>query len=251
MGEGAGEALGRVLGRAAGTRGAHGGQNQRSDPPHHPPVPTRSVLEAELAEHIPVVSVDVSGTRLVGSMCVGNKNGLLMPSSCSDQELQHVRNSLPDDVVVQRVEERLTALGNIISCNDYVAIAHPDMDRETEDIIADTLGVEVFRQSVGDQILVGSYCAFTNQGGLVHPNTSIEDMEELSSLLQVPLVAGTVNRGSDVVGAGMIVNDWAAFCGVDTTATELSVVESIFKLRNARPQAIVDEMRASLIDTMM
>ena len=103
------------------------------------------MLEAELAEHIPVVSVDVSGTRLVGSMCVGNKNGLLMPSSCSDQELQHVRNSLPDDVVVQRVEERLTALGNIISCNDYVAIAHPDMDRETEDIIADTLGVEVFR----------------------------------------------------------------------------------------------------------
>lgn len=30
--------------------------------------------------------------------------------------------------------------------------------------------------------------------------TSIEDQDELSSLLQVPLVAGTVNRGSDVVG---------------------------------------------------
>ena len=32
--------------------------------------------------------------------------------------------------------------------------------------------------------------------------TSVEDLEELSSLLQVPLVAGTVNRGSDVIGAG-------------------------------------------------
>lgn len=30
--------------------------------------------------------------------------------------------------------------------------------------------------------------------------TSIEDQDELSSLLQVPLVAGTVNRGSDVIG---------------------------------------------------
>ncbi|KAK3269122.1 eukaryotic translation initiation factor 6 [Cymbomonas tetramitiformis] len=210
-----------------------------------------SVFEAELADHIPVVKACVAGTSLVGRMTVGNKNGLLMPNSTTDQELMHIKNSLPDNVVVQRIDERLSALGNCISCNDYVALIHPDIDRETEEIIADVLGVEVFRQTIAGNVLTGSYAAFTNQGGLVHPQTSIEDLDELASLLQVPLVAGTVNRGSDVIGAGLVANDWIAFCGLDTTATELQVVESVYKLRNAQPSQIVDEMRNSLIDSMM
>lgn len=209
-----------------------------------------SVFEAELADHIPVIKSSVAGTRLVGRVTVGNKNGLLLPNTCSDQEMMVIRNSLPDEVVVQRIDERLSALGNCIACNDYVALIHPDIDRETEEIIADVLGVEVFRQTVANNVLVGSYCSFSNQGGLVHPKTSIEDLDELSSLLQIPLVAGTVNRGSDVIGAGLVVNDWAAFCGLDTTSTELSVIESVFKLRDAHPMSIVNDMRASLIDSM-
>ena len=40
-----------------------------------------------------------------------------------------MRNSLPEDVAIQRIEERLSALGNVVACNDYVALVHPDIDR--------------------------------------------------------------------------------------------------------------------------
>merc|ERR1712043_155079 len=98
------------------------------------------------------------------------------------------------------------------------------------------------RQTVADNVLVGSYCALSNQGGLVHPRTSTAEADELSSLLQVPLVAGTINRGADVIGAGMVVNDWCAFTGQDTTSTELSVIESVFKLNDSQPSQISKEM---------
>ena len=86
------------------------------------------------------------------SLSTGNRHGLLVPNTTTDQaclplslslslpiiimlpplavqELQHLRNSLPDEVKIQRVEEKLSALGNVISCNDYVALVHPDLDK--------------------------------------------------------------------------------------------------------------------------
>jgi len=209
-----------------------------------------SVFEAELADHIPVVQTSLAGMRIIGRMSVGNKNGLMVPSGTTDQELLHLRNSLPEGVLIQRVEERLSALGNCIACNDHVAIIHTELDRETEEIVADVLGVEVFRQAVAGNALVGSYCCMSNNGALVHPKTPIEDQDELSSLLEVPIVAGTINRGSDVIGGGMVVNDWCSFCGLDTTATELQVVESIFKLQDGRPDTVVSDMRHALIDQL-
>lgn len=216
-----------------------------------------SVFEQELAEHIPVVYANIGGARVIGRLCIGNRHGIVVPSIATDEELQHIRNALPDSVKVQRVEERLSALGNCVVANDHVALLHPDLSRDTEEVIRDTLRVQTFRTSIASNALVGSYAVVTNHGCLVHPKTSPEDMDELSTLLQVPVVAGTVNRGSASVGAGLVANDWASFCGLTTTATEITVIERVFKLRKRGQEATTSttqsqlrEIRDTLVDEL-
>lgn len=193
-----------------------------------------STFESAVGRYIPVIQTAVFNSTLVGTLSAGNCRGLLLPSTASDQELQHLRNALPDSVTVQRVEERLSALGNVVACNDYVALVHPDLDKETEYIIADVLGVEVFRHSVASLPLVGTYTIFNNNAGIVHPNVTVEELNELSEMLQVRLTAGTVNRGSVMVGSGVVLSDWALFCGASTTGTELSVLSSLVALGNGQ-----------------
>jgi translation initiation factor 6 len=192
-----------------------------------------SLIRSDLSE-IPVINTSLEGCRVIGRMCVGNKNGLLLPEATYDTELQHIRNELPDSVKVETIEDRLSALGNVIACNDHVAIIHPDLDKESEEIIADTLQVEVFRHMIANNALVGSYCVLSNQGGLVCADINNSELENLSSLLQVPLVAGTINRGNKTVASGLVVSDHIAYAGMKTTSSEFTAIDTAFGLTPAR-----------------
>ncbi|CAH8652272.1 unnamed protein product [Heterobilharzia americana] len=209
-----------------------------------------SVFEAELADFIPVVHTTIGGIRTVGRLTVGNTRGLLVPHTTTDQELFHLTNSLPDKVKVMRVDERLSALGNTMACNDYVALVHPDLNKETSELVSDVLGVEVFPGIIANQSLVGTYCVLTNQGGLVHPGVTVDELIQLSNLLQLPLTAGSVNGGSALIAAGLVVNDWAAFCGLETTSTEIQVIESMFKLVGDVKVPAADSMHDALVESL-
>ena len=52
----------------------------------------------------------------------------------------------------------------------------------------------------------------------------------MTNLLEIPLGAATINRGSELLGSGIVVNDWITFCGFESTAAEMNNIEKMFKL---------------------
>ena len=184
-----------------------------------------------LIDNIPIIETTINSIKTVGRQIQGNKHGLLVPTNTHDHELRILRQELPEAVRVKRIEERLNALGNVILCNDYVAMVHPDVDNESLEIISDVLNVPVYKMCVGENPLVGSYGTMNNQGLLVDPSVTLEQQKALSERLNVQVAAGTVNMGRNVVGGGVTVNDWIGLCGRATSNSELGVMEKIFMLK--------------------
>ena len=188
-----------------------------------------NIIDSELIS-IPIVETTICGMNIVGRITAGNKYGLLVPSTLTEKEYRNLIENLPEEIIIKKVDEKLSALGNVICCNDYVAIVHPEISAQVVEEIKDTLNVEVFRTTINNNVLVGSYCVVTNLGGIVHPEVGINELEELYNIFQIPLAPGTINKGCDLIGSGCLINDSIGFVGNQTTTVEITLVDGVFKL---------------------
>jgi translation initiation factor 6 len=194
--------------------------------PHDTPANFYKSTKNELYNKIPIITTSILGSRSVGRLIIGNKKGIVVPYQTTIEEFENLKKFLPEEILIKRCDDKFSALANSVSANDYTALVNPEISLQTVELISDVLGVEIFRMSIGKENLVGSYCIFNNNGGIIHPSVQFEEQDELSSLLEIPLLIGTVNCGNKLVGSGISTNDWAAFCGLSTTQSELFVIET-------------------------
>jgi translation initiation factor 6 len=190
-----------------------------------PNISEKSLSDVERVFNLPLIQSTVATLDAVGLMSAATSNGILVPYTTTDEELKILKRS--SEVNVDWIDDKMTALGNIIAANDNGAICHPDFSSKSVQKISDVLGVEVVPNTVAKLPIVGANSVITNQGAVVHPLATSEEIDQLSQLLKVHVEVGTVNRGSPYTSLGVLANVDGMIAGSDTTGVELAHISQV------------------------
>jgi translation initiation factor 6 len=189
----------------------------------------RPDVEDDLAETLgtefdaTVLATTVGGSNTVGSLAVGNENGVVVSARVTDRERDRIAEAA--DRPVAELPGRINAAGNVVLANDYGAYVHPDLPREAVTTIGEALDVPVERGDLADVHTVGTAAVANNTGVLCHPNAREPELQAIEAALDVRADVGTVNYGAPLVGAGLLANDEGYVVGDDTTGPELGRIE--------------------------
>lgn len=171
---------------------------------------------------VEVCSTNIGGCRLAGALVAANSSGVAVPHIIEDHELLRIKGATDANVVV--MDEKRTALGNLVLVNDKGAVVDPRFSRSTIRTLHDLFGVEVVKGEIFGLPYVGVFAVATNSGILSHPSISSQEKRKLEEVLKVPVSTGTVSGGVPYVRAGMVANDRGAVVGSTTTGPELMAI---------------------------
>lgn len=174
-----------------------------------------------------IIHVSIAGTRLMGPMTVMNNNGILLPSTVSDDEIRILKQT---GLNVDRLKSKFTAIGNLISANDKGAVVSNLFKGEADQNIKDILGVPLQTFSIGGYVQVGSMIVATNAGAIVHPIANDWEISRISEILQVEAEPATVNGGSPFLSSGILANFSSVIVGNLTTGPELIMISRALKV---------------------
>lgn len=184
---------------------------------------TVEVIEESL--EVETVQTLICGSNLAGALTCGNSNGFIVSKYAFDQEIRNIKDM---GVEVEKIPDRLTAVGNIVLANDKGAIVNPLLSDEAVELITQVLDVEVVKGSIAQFKITGAVAVATDKGVLLHPSSSQEDIELVEKILKVPADVGTVNNGTSLVGACAVATTNGIIVSLNTTGPELARIEETF-----------------------
>jgi translation initiation factor 6 len=171
----------------------------------------------------------INNSRLLGVYTASNNNGIIVPNLIRDDELEKLKSYFNNSYQIGVIKSMDNAYGNLILRNDKGAIISSLLKEHKKDI-EDILSVETVVYEFAESHLPGSVSIANNNGCLVHPLTTDEEIEYVSSILKVETDVSTINRGIPYLSSGAIVNDKSGIFGQDSTGPEMMRLTNILKL---------------------
>jgi translation initiation factor 6 len=173
------------------------------------------------------LAISIANTRLLGPLIAMNNNSILVPRIIEDVELDDLKSTGLDAIILNTLE---TSLGNLIVMNDRCAIISTKLSKDIANEIKDRLSIEVVQMQFGDYYQVGSMIVATNKGAAVHPIVNDKDVEFLASILHVHVEPATVNNGIPFIASGVVANSNNVIVGSLTTGPELVMLSRAFSV---------------------
>jgi translation initiation factor 6 len=182
----------------------------------------------KLSEYLEVTPLEISvaNTRAIGILMVVNNHGILLPSTCSEGEFDHIKKNT--DLNVEILDVKNNALGNMMSVNDKGGVVSPLIPKEDLQKIQDVLDIEVMQFKIAGFQQVGAVMATSKKGTVVHPETDDEDMKTINNLLGGNIEAVTINGGIPFVSSGILANNNAVIVGSLTNGPEIMMLTRAF-----------------------
>jgi len=181
----------------------------------------------------PFYPITIHSSNLLGVYTASNKFGIIVPHIIRDDEYAKLKeifkdvNTAPQIGVLKSLDN---AYGNLILCNDKGAIIS-SLLKDFRKEIEDTLSVETVIFEFANSYLPGSISLVNNNGCLVHPLSTDDEIEFISSILKVDETdVSTINRGIPYLSSGAIVNDKGGIFGINSTGPELMRITSVLQL---------------------
>jgi len=168
----------------------------------------------------------VANTRVLGTLMAMNNNGILLPSTSSEFEIEQLKKATGLNVTM--LDSKYSALGNLICANDRGCVVSPKIPKEMIKTIQDVLGVEAIQKKVAGYHQAGAMVCANNIGGVIHPETDEEDIRGISDILRVRLEPATINGGIPYVSSGILANNKAVVVGNMTNGPEIMMLTRAF-----------------------
>ena len=178
----------------------------------------------------PFYPCTINNSNLLGVYTASNKYGIIVPQIIREDELNDLKSFVNDSTQIGVLKSIDNAFGNLILCNDKGAIISSFL-KSNRNEIEEILNVETVVYEFADYYLPGSISLTNNKGCLVHPLSTDDEVDYISSILKVNEVdVSTVNRGVPYLNSGAIVNDNCGIFGEICTGPELMRLTSVLRI---------------------